>query len=99
MHPRNRLRRHEKQLDVASLTETPHISLDVTIDSSGQRKKEEAIFDQTVKQMPADNVRFYIEHDKNINTLKIKEDPYRLEKSHIVASIEAADKTLIGLKV
>ena len=83
----DRLKHHKKQLDVSSLTETSYISLDVTIDSSEQRKKEEDIFDQIIEQMPVDNDKCYIEYEKNTNTFKIKEDTYKLEKSYIVASV------------
>lgn len=40
--------RNKKQLDAESLTEMPYINVDLTIDFSEQRKKEEAIINQLI---------------------------------------------------
>ena len=47
---------------------TSYIDMDVDIDSADQRKREKAIFHQIIKQILADDDRFYIEHDESSNS-------------------------------
>ena len=53
-----------RKIDVKSLTDKPVKELVVTINLTDRIKKENAIFDEIIKQLVPDNNQFYIEHDK-----------------------------------
>ena len=53
--------------------------------SSKERlKKEDAIFDQIIKNLPLDNDTFYIKHDRENNTFLLKEDKDLFIKNGII---------------
>ena len=50
-------------------------------------KKENAIFDEIIKQLPNDNDRFCIEHNRETNTFMVREGKKETKKDNIVTSI------------
>ena len=63
--------------------------------SSKERlKKEDAIFDQIIKNLPLDNDTFYIKHDRENNTFLLKEDKDLFIKNGIIKRLEAIESKL-----
>ena len=63
--------------------------------SSKERlKKEDAIFDQIIKNLPLDNDTFYIKHDRENNTFLLKEDKDLFIKNGIIKKLEAIESKL-----
>ena len=48
----------------------------------------------TYEKFTFNDDRFYIKHDEQKNTFKIKEDFYQLEKNRIITSIEATNNKI-----
>ena len=63
--------------------------------SSKERlKKEDAIFDQIIKNLPLDNDTFYIKHDRENNTFLLKKDKDLFIKNGIIKKLEAIESKL-----
>ena len=63
--------------------------------SSKERlKKEDAIFDQIIKNLPLDNDTFYIKHDRENNTFLLKEDKDLFIKNGIIKRLEEIESKL-----
>ena len=81
-HPRDRLEQKTKKLefDTETLTEVSFINTYILLDkkeSLSSEKKNGHI----IRNLPADNNRYYIEHEEGSNTFKILEDPQIKEKN------------------
>ena len=76
------------------LTQKPYIDVDLTLNFANKGQREDAIFDQLLQNLPVDNNRFYIEHDKETNTFTVKEYPDQLKKSHLITVIQAANNKI-----
>lgn len=61
------------------------------MDSTDKEKGNNVIIDLIQQNLLPDNDRFYIGHNPQTNTYKIKEDPNQVEKDEIVAIIAAVD--------
>ena len=77
LHPDHRLKQKAKrlQLDVETLIEVPFVNIDVPLDT-----KESSV--RIIKKLPADNNKYYIEHEEGWNTFKILEDPQQKSKRY-----------------
>ena len=71
-HPRNQ--KLSKEIDTKTLTKDPLVEINLNRDSSGIYKREDAIFDEILKDIPLHKDKLYIEHDRENNTFLLKED-------------------------
>ena len=80
-YPRDRLKRLTQKLefDAETWKEIPYINIDILVDSA---ESENKIMDHIIQSLPADNYRYYIEHEEGSNAFKIREDLLQKEKGY-----------------
>ena len=98
-HPRDRFERYNKMKDIKkedkkdvknelefeinTTTETPFININVPIDTTAREKRENAIMEKITNNLPDDNDKYYIEHDRETDTFTIEEDRDKDKKDDI----------------
>ena len=80
-----------RTIDISDLKNVPYFNFDAVMDSTDKEKGNNVIIDLIQQNLLPDNDRFYIGHNPQTNTYKIKEDPNQVEKDEIVAIIAAVD--------
>ena len=66
------------ELDAEILKELPLFKVNKKVNETGKEKKENAVFDQTMKQLPPNSDNFYIDHDKKTDTFTVKKENVEL---------------------
>ena len=61
-------------MDIKSLITELFVEINLNTNSLDARKREDAIFDEILKDIPMDNNKLYLEHDRENNTFLLKED-------------------------
>ena len=77
---KRKLKKLLKQVHIKTLMEDPCVEIHLNRDSSGVYKREKAIFDEILKDIPSYNDTIYIECDRENNTFLLKEDDKQAEK-------------------
>lgn len=62
------------------MKEIPYLNIDVPADSTESKNK---IMDNIIQSLPANNDRYYMEHEDGSNTSKIREDLLQNEKDDL----------------
>ena len=71
------------EFDNETLLEIPYINIDVPLDRKEVLACKNRITDHIIKNLPADNDRYYIEYKKGSNTL-ILEDLQQKDKDRLI---------------
>ena len=62
------------EFDADVLKELPYFNAKIKVGELNKIKRQEAIFDKIVKQLPPNNDVYYIEHDRKTDSFKLKKD-------------------------
>ena len=62
-----KLKKISKEMDFKSLITEPLVEINLNTNSLDAQKREDAIFDKILKDIPIENNTFYIEHDRENN--------------------------------
>ena len=105
-HPKDRFKSRTKEsdekskqlFDINRVTEILYINIDVSLNLTEREERQNVIIDQ-IKKIYQMIGRSYIEHNKNFNTFKTKENLDQQEKDKIYKSILAKKKKVKNQKV
>ena len=67
-----------KEIDIESLTKTPHVNVDLILDSTEQKK---AIVEQLIQNLNSDTNEFYIEYNEKNKYIYSKRIKKRTKKT------------------
>ena len=79
-HPRDRLSRQFKNApgnvvcDEEFLKEFPYFNKKIRVNETDKIKRREAIFDKTLRQMGAENDKYYVQYNQDLYTYHIAKD-------------------------
>ena len=91
---KRKLKKLLKQVDIKTLMEDPRVEINLNRDSSGVYKREKAIFDEILKDIPLYNDTLYIECDRENNTFLLKEDDKQAQKDRKYLDHQAVNAKL-----
>ena len=80
-HPRNRFQRAIRNtpakisVDKNVLEDLPYFNANIKVNETNKIRRKEAIFDKIIKQLPPNNDRYYVKHNKKTDTFTVKKDP------------------------
>lgn len=81
-HPRYRLQRAlrnapKTSINKNALEDLPDFNTNIKVDETDKIRRKEAIFDKIINQLPPDNDKYYIKHNKKNDTCTVKKDVKR----------------------
>ena len=80
VHPRDKLSRKIRNapakifVDERVLKELPYFNTKIKVNETDRNKRREAGFDKIIKQLPFNNNQYYIQHDKNSDTYRVRKE-------------------------
>ena len=90
---RDRLRPKQKlKFDSETLSEIPYINTDMPLDIKVALVRENKIIDHIIKNLLADNDKYYIKHEEESNTFKILEDSQQKDRDRLFELILNTEK-------
>ena len=80
VHPRDRMKRILRNtpanilVDADVLKELPYFSAKIKVDELNKKKRSDTIIDKIIKQLPPNNDIYYVDHDRQTDTFRVRKD-------------------------
>ena len=80
VHPRDRMKRILRNTpvnisaDADVLKELPYFNAKIKVDELNKKKRRDAIMDKIIKQLPPNNDIYYVDHDRQTDTFRVRKD-------------------------